>query len=171
MRGARSLNTVHTSSSHRVAREPVKTQEGLRGVRREPSQPASKPITQNVYDRRGQTRVGSGGVDNGGGGGGNGHWTTDTGMAPGLPGGGGGSNSGGKSTNARNGGIPVGGNTGPVDNPSVVKSGRENAMGTTSIDSAFGAMAPCWRLLERAKAYMEQVSFPRKMCMIFLGYV
>lgn len=161
MRGERGATTMHASSTHRVSREAVKNQEGSRGVRRDTSQPASKPIVQSVYDRRGQSRIGSGGVDSGGGGSSNGRWTADAGMAAGLAGGGGGSISGGGTTSGRNGGTPVSGNTGSVGHANVVDSGRDKAMGTTSTDSAFGAMAPCWRLLERAKAYMEQVRFPR----------
>lgn len=158
---------MHASSMHRVSRDVFKNQEGSREVRREASQPASKPVVQSVYERRGQTRIGSGGVVSGGGGSSNGCWTADAGVATGLAGGGGGSIAGGGTSSGRNGGTPVSETTGSVGHANVVNSGRDKAMGTTSTDSAFGAMAPCWRLLERAKAYMEQVRFPRRMGICF----
>ena len=41
--------------------------------------------------------------------------------------------------------------TGPLDN--TVQQILEKA----PTDDMFGVMAPCWRLLERAKAYMDKV--------------
>lgn len=129
--GSRGARPTYVSNGSRT--DAVSFQEDPRGGRWEHS-PQSRPAQQTVYARRtdGNFHAGGGGGGRGGGGAGSGRFAA-------RPEGG---------YDARH---------GSARNSHGGSAGNERASEAVATEEPFGVMAPCWRLLERAKSYMDQV--------------
>lgn len=127
--GSRGARPTYVSNGSRT--DAVSFQEDPRGGRWEHSQ-QSHPAQQTVYARRAEGDVHAGGGGRGGGGAGSGRFA------------------------ARPEGV-YDARHGSARNSHGGSAGNERASEAVATEEPFGVMAPCWRLLERAKSYMDQV--------------